>query len=590
MAGERVQRRLAAILAADVVGYSRLMGEDEEGTLARLTALREELLHPKVSDYNERIVKTTGAGTRIEFPSAVDAVQHAVDVQQVLANRNADLPDKERIEMRMGVNLGDVIVQGEDIFGDGVNVAARLEAFADPGGICISDMVRVGVGNRLALEFTDLGEQSLKNIAEPVRVFRVELSGPEEAQTDLSRQDAMFRRPAVAVLPFQNISGDPEQEYFADGLTEDIITALTAWRFFPVIARNSTFAYKGQSPDIRKVGKELNARYVIEGSVRKSANRVRVTAQFINAETGHHVWAERFDRDLQDIFELQDEITAKIAAVISPEIVKAESERLESNRTENLDAWDYCQRGKYMMNDFSKDGLIAARALFEKAIELDPNSVDGWWGISHTYHREFLIGASQDLNETRSKVLEAAQRAVELDDTNAAALSRLCHAYAINKRYEEAIAAAHTAIDLNPIDPISHAGLGCILHLAGHPDEGAANLEIAINLNLRHPRVDLHRAILARAYLDAHRYEEAVDMARQATQRGRFNMDEYMTLASALGHLGRGEEAREAIGAMEEYRDRKISEIELKPWWQLYKESEPNEHLFEGLRKAGLPE
>ena len=300
MAEERVQRRLAAILAADVVGYSRLMGADEAGTLARLNALRSELLNPKVDEYGGRIVKTTGDGTLIEFPSAVDAVQYAVDVQQALDRRSSDLPEKERIEMRMGVNLGDIIVQDEDIFGDGVNVAARLEALADPGGICISDMVRVGVGNRLALEFIDLGEQSLKNIAEPVRVFRVELGGSGEAETEASGPDAIFRRPAVAVLPFENMSGDPEQEYFADGLTEDIITTLALWRSFPVIARNSTFAYKGKKPDIREVGRELGARYVIEGSVRKSANRVRVTAQLINAETGHHVWAERYDRGVSE--------------------------------------------------------------------------------------------------------------------------------------------------------------------------------------------------------------------------------------------------------------------------------------------------
>jgi adenylate cyclase len=588
MAEERVQRRLAAILAADVVGYSRLMRADEAGTLGQIKALRSEVFHPKVEEYGGRLFKTTGDGVLIEFPSAVDAVQHAIDVQNAMADRNSGVDEDQQIVLRIGITLGDVIDDEDDIYGDGVNIASRLEGLADPGGIAVSLLVRESVRHKLSVDFDDLGEQSVKNIADPVHVFQVRRDDTERRLAGAA--DASFRRPAVAVLPFVNMSGDPEQEYFADGLTEDIITALTAWRFFPVIARNSTFAYKGQSPDIRQVGEELNARYVIEGSVRKSANRVRVTAQFINAETGHHVWAERFDRDLENIFELQDEITAKIAAVISPELVKAESERLETNRPENLDAWDYCQRGKYMMNDFSKEGLISARALFEKAVELDPNSVDGWWGISHTYHREFWIGSSQDLDEIRSKVLEAARRAVELDDTNAAAHNRLCHAYTINKRYEEAIAEAKWAIDLNPIDPTAHAGLGCILPLAGRPDEGVTSLETTINLNLRHPRVDLHRAILARAYLDAHRYEEAVDMARQAIQRGRFNMGEHLTLASALGHLGRGEEAREVIDGMEEYKDFKISDIVLNPWWQLYKEPEPNEHLYEGLRKAGLPE
>jgi adenylate cyclase len=585
VAEERIQRRLAAILAADVVGYSRLMRADEEGTLAQIKALRSEVFHPKAEEYGGRIFKTTGDGVLIEFPSAVDAVQNAIDVQNAITERKDGIPEENQIALRIGITLGDVIDDEDDIYGDGVNIASRLEGLADPGGIVVSLLVRESVRHKLSVEFDDLGEQSVKNIADPVHVFRLRRDELEDRLAGVV--DAKFRRPAVAVLPFVNMSGDPEQEYFADGLTEDIITALTAWRFFPVIARNSTFAYKGQSPDIRQVGKELNARYVIEGSVRKSANRVRVTAQFINAETAHHVWAERFDRDLQDIFELQDEITAKIAAVISPELVKAESERLESNRTENLDAWDYCQRGKYMMNDLTKEGLTAARALFEKAVELDPNSVDGWWGISHTYHRQFWIGATEDRDETISKVLETARRAVELDDTNAAAHNRLCFAYAMNRRYEEAIAEAKWAIDLNPSDPIAHSGLGCILALAGRPDEAVASLEKTINLNLRHPRVGLHRALLARTYLDAHRYEDAADMARQVIERGQLNMGQQFVLISALGHLGRGEEAREITGGMEEHKNFKISEIELRPWWQLYKEPEPNEHLFEGLRKAG---
>jgi adenylate cyclase len=590
MAEERVQRRLAAIIAADVVGYSRLMGADEAGTLSRLNALRSELLHPKVAAYGGRIVKTTGDGTLIEFPSAVDAVQHAVDVQQALVKRNADLPEGERIEIRMGINLGDVIVQGEDIYGDGVNVAARLEAIADPGGICVSDMVRVGVGNRLALEFSDLGEQSLKNIAEPVRIFRVELGESGASKTDAPGADAMLRLPAVAVLPFQNMSGDSDQEYFADGLTEDIITALSSWRYFPVIARNSTFAFKGKSPDIRQVGKELGARYVIEGSVRKSGNRVRVTAQMINSETGHHVWAERFDRDLEDIFELQDELTGKIASVVSPELIKAESRRSAELRPDNLDAWDYCQRGKFMMNNFSKQDLPAAQELFERAVELDPKLADAWCGIAHTCQRALYTGWARDPEETIRKFLDAGHRAISLDDSNAAPHHLMCFAYAWSGRISDAIAEANRALKLNPQDPQTICRLGEILIIADRPEEAISFIQRAIDLNPEQPRMQMRHAHLSRAYLDLRDYELVVEQAREAIRIGKVYLDERLILASALGHLGRGEEARAVLDQVEEYAGLRISEITLCPWWQLYSSSEPNEHLIDGLRKAGIPE
>jgi len=320
MADERVQRRLAAILAADVVGFSRMMGEDETGTLERLKAMRRDVLDPKITEYGGRIVKLMGDGALVEFPSAVDAVEYAIDTQQILSGLNKILPEQSRIEFRMGINLGDVIVEGDDIYGDGVNIAARLESIAETGGICVSAMVYEGVRGKLAVEFSDMGDQSLNNIAAPVHVYNVQLSARERTDDTGIASEALFRRPAVAVLPFENMSGDPDQEYFADGLTEDIITALSLWRSFPVIARNSTAAYKGQSPDIRKVGEELGARYVIEGSVRKSGNRVRVTAQLINSDTGHHVWAERYDRDLADIFDLQDELSRHIAATVAPEL------------------------------------------------------------------------------------------------------------------------------------------------------------------------------------------------------------------------------------------------------------------------------
>ena len=353
MAEERVERKLAAILAADVAEYSRLMGEDEVGTRARFNAHLDELIEPAIASGRGRIVKTTGDGLLVEFASVADAVQCAVEIQKGMAERNVDEPNDRRMEFRIGVNLGDVIIEGDDIHGDGVNVAARLEGVAEPGGICISGAVHESVRNKLDVVFVDLGEQSVKNIADPVRVFRASLDGVRRKSDASAEADAIFRRPAVAVLPLKNLSGDPDQEYFTDGLTEDIITALSLWRSFPVIARNSTFSYKGQSPDIRKVGEELGARFVIEGSVRKAGNRIRVTVQLIDAETGHHVWAERFDRELDDIFALQDEITQRVAATVEPELGRFEQKRLAAKHPTSLDAWDYCQRGMYLLYKFT---------------------------------------------------------------------------------------------------------------------------------------------------------------------------------------------------------------------------------------------
>ena len=334
MAEERVQRRLAAVVSADVVGYSAMMGRDEAGTLARLKALRAEFLHPKVAEYGGRIVKTTGDGTLIEFPSAVDAVQHAIDVQSGLAERNAGMPEDQKIRLRLGINVGDIIIDGDDIFGDGVNVAARLEAMAEPGGICISSRVYEYVGDRLGATFDNLGPQQFKNIAEPVLAYRVQMAGnPTEATAAPASTDQPLKvpgKPSIAVLPFANMSGDPAQEHFSDGITEDIITELSRIRWFFVTARNSSFSFKGQSPDVRQVARELGVRYVLEGSVRKAGNRLRVTAQLIDGDTGNHVWAERYDRELEDIFAVQDEITFAITGRLQPEIDRAECERVRS--------------------------------------------------------------------------------------------------------------------------------------------------------------------------------------------------------------------------------------------------------------------
>jgi TolB-like protein len=342
LASERVQRRLSAILAADVAGYSRLMGADEEGTLERLKTHQRELVDPKIDEHRGRLVKTTGDGMLVEFASVVDALHCAVEIQRGMLDRNASVPVEKRIEFRVGLNVGDIIIDGGDIFGDGVNVAARLEGFAEPGGICVSGRVQEDALGKIDIAFEDAGEQQLKNIARPLRIYRVRLGG---AMATPPPAPALPDKPSIAVLPFQNMSGDPEQDYFADGIVEEIITALSRMRWLFVIARNSSFTYKGRAVDIKQVGRELGVRYVLEGSVRRAANRVRITGQLIDAANGAHLWADRFEGSVKDIFELQDQVTASVVGAIAPKLELAEIERAKRKLTESLDAYDYYLRG-----------------------------------------------------------------------------------------------------------------------------------------------------------------------------------------------------------------------------------------------------
>jgi adenylate cyclase len=373
MSGQRTERRLAAILAADVAGYSRLIGADEEGTLARLRAIRRELTDPKIAEQKGRIVKATGDGLLIEFASVVAALRCAVDVQRAMQDKNASIPSAERIEFRIGIHQGDIVVEDGDIFGDGVNIAARLEGIADPGGICISARVQEDAAGRLDLDFQDIGEPELKNIARPVRVYRVRLERETAAMpVAASPSLPLPEKPSIAVLPFQNMSGDPEQEYFADGMVEEIITALSRIRWLFVIARNSTFFYKGRSPDVKQIGRELGVRYVLEGSIRKGGGRVRITAQLIEAETNTHLWADRFDGSLEDVFDLQDKVAVSVAGVIEPTLVAAEITRATARPTKDLQAYDLYLKALPRLFQFSKEGLFEAAELFAQAITRDP--------------------------------------------------------------------------------------------------------------------------------------------------------------------------------------------------------------------------
>src|SRR5215831_15778134 len=409
VADNRVERRLAAILAADIAGYSRLMGADEEGVLARLKAARKSLVDPTVAAHRGRIVKTTGDGMLVEFASAVDAVRCAIEVQRVLSEQNVAVPETRRLEYRIGIHVGDIIVDENDIFGDGVNIAARLEGIAEPGGVCISDDAQRQIRGKVDTAFEDMGPQNLKNIAEPMRAWRLRknasgsAAAPTEPSVESTRALPLPDKPSIAVLPFLNISGDPEQEYFADVMVEDIITALSRFKSLFVIARNSSFTFKGKAVDIKQVGRELGVRYVLEGSVRKAANRLRISGQLIDAATGGHLWADHFDGVVEDIFELQDRVASSVVGAIAPKLEQAEIGRAMRKPTESLDAYDYFLRGMAHYHLFTKDSLLEARRLFRRATDLDPNYAAaygfGAWCIAVAEPNAWLAEPERDIAE-----------------------------------------------------------------------------------------------------------------------------------------------------------------------------------------------
>jgi adenylate cyclase len=575
-------RRLAAILAADVAGYSRLMGADEEGTLERLKALRRELLDPRIAEHRGRIVKTTGDGLLVEFASVVDAVRCAVEVQQGMADRNAQVPEARRIEFRMGINLGDIIRDGRDIYGDGVNVTARLEALAEPGGICVSRVVHDQVRDKLDLAFEDMGEQQVKNITRPVHVWRL---GPgAESAVSASAPLALPDKPSIAVLPFANMSSDPEQEFLADGIAEDIITALSRFPSLFVIARNSSFTYKGRAVDVKQIGRELGVRYVLEGSLRKSGNRIRVSAQFVEAETGNHVWAERYDRELADIFTLQDEIAQAVTIAIAPAIADAEQHRAMRKPPGSLDSWAAYQRGLWHLSRANIDDNKLAQKFFQQAVDLDPSFAGGHKGLALA-QTEATDFHGQGLLEMLGPVEALARRAVALDGADAEARSRLASALRRRGDYAGGLAETDRALTLSPNLADAHAQKGAILIFSGRLTEGVEALERSIRLDPRDPRSAPRLNQIALGLYFLRKYEAAVDAANEAIRSYPDFPNPYRWLAAALGQLGRIEEAKEALAkaiaiaptAFDMYvRDR-------VPWMR----PEDYDHMLEGLRKAG---
>ena len=596
MAEDRVQRRLAAIVAADVVGWSRLMGADEAGTLATLMAHRKELIDPKLAEYGGRIVKTTGDGVLAEFASAVDAVNCTTEIQAAMIERNKGVPESTLMQFRIGVNLGEIIFDADgDIFGDGVNIAARLEELAEPGSVNISEDVYRQVHGRLDAGLHDLGQQNLKNIANPVRVYRVsgaaetaatKAGGDSAKSTTAAAGPTGFEaRPAIAVLPFDNMSRDEDQEFFADGISEDLITALSLWRLFPVIARNSTFTYKGQKIDVKQVGKELGARYVLEGSVRKAGNRLRITAQLIDAESGAHVWAERFDRELEDIFDLQDEITESIVLNIMPEISMAETERAVRVPPANLDAWEYLQRGVWHVYRYTREDNEKAREYFLGALERDPSLslAEAYSATVNVF--EVLFGWTDKPQESLMEGMEYCRRAIALNPQESTAHSLMATILAISGEAERGHEAGRRAVELNPSSALAHFCCTFPLVYLRRYEEALAGADRAIRLSPRDPLLPVFHVIQALAHLMMRQYDESIAYSRRALQAQPDNIRALHRLAIALAHKGDLDAARAAYQEAE--RVLPAPPREYFAATHAFTHEEDLEFLLEGLRLAG---
>ncbi len=585
-----MERRLAAILATDVVGYSRLIRADEEGTIVALKALRADLVDPKLDEHHGRIVKLMGDGMLAEFPSVVDAVRAAVETQIAIAEHNADLPKDKRIEFRVGINLGDVVIDGDDIHGDGVNVAARLEGIAEPGGICISGKVYEEVRDRVDVLFEDLGEQEVKNIARPIHVWRwskcsdLEIVRPATTSSGEDVQSSVQAKPSIAVLPFDNLSGDTEQEYFADGMTEDIITGLSKFHWLFVIARNSSFAYKGRSPDVRDVARDLGVRYVLEGSVRRGGSRIRITAQLIDAETGNHIWAERFDRELADIFAVQDEVTAAIVSTIAPEIGQNEIERVRRRPPGSLDAWALFQQGMALYPSGAANDFQAAIALFDRACLLDPSFVEALVMAGHMRTRYASFFNSSDRDKLLDEARDLLQGAMRLNPSDATCHMAMGRWHVVKREAEIGLEYSREAVELNTNSMLAHFELGIALNGAGQYEEALEHYEIARRLSPK----DLHASAMstgpAFSLFLLGRFEEAAKNAARASRSPNPRYWADALLVASLTRLERKEDADAAKAVLLERKpDFTISEFAIVL-------NNPDLDIFAALREAGLPE
>jgi adenylate cyclase len=579
----QVERRLAAILTIDMVGYSRLMEADEAGTLARLKTHRLELIDPAIVKNRGRIIKSTGDGLLVEFHSVGDAVQGALEIQRRMARRNADLPPARWIQFRIGINLGDVIFEDGDIFGDGVNLAARLQALAEPGGICISRAVRdqLQVGERTDLAFTDLGEQTVKNLARPIQAFRILLDQPAPAPAAAAAPAEAARKPSIVVLPFANMSGEPEQEFFADGLTEDIITELSRFRELFVISRNSAFVYKGKAVRIQDIAGELGVEYVVEGSVRKAGSRVRVTVQLIDAGSDRHVWAERYDRDLEDIFAIQDEVTAAIVATLPGRVEAAAHDRVTRKTTANMAAYECVLAGKVLHHRATRDDNAAARQMLERALTLDPQYAHAHAWLGCVLGQAWVYGW-EDPEVALRRVADELQTALALDDQDSDVHRILAALNLIRDDHDRAMYHQERALALNPNNDLIVVQQGELLTWLGRPEEGIDWIRRAMRLNPYHPQ--RYWSHLGRAYYVAKRYGEAAEaFARLSTP----DQTHHAFLAAAFAQMGDATAA--AAHAAETLQRAPDFSVEGYLETLHYKQASDREHHRAGLLKAGLP-
>jgi TolB-like protein len=586
MPEERLDRRLAAIFAADVAGYSRLMGRDEEGTHAAFKSILRSLFDPKIEQHHGRIVKSTGDGALVEFASAVDAVRCAIEIQRGMAAHNNDIPADRRIEFRIGINVGDIIIDDADIYGDGVNIATRLEALAAPGAICLSDNAYQQIKGTLTLEVSDMGEQQLKNIAQRVHVFGVQLDGAP-ARPALALPD----KPSIAVLPFQNMSGDPEQEYFADGVTEDIITDLSRFSQLFVIARNSSFVYKDKPIDLRQVGRELGVRYVLEGSIRRSGDRVRITAQLIDAGTGVHRWAERYDRELKDVFAIQDELARTIAAVLAAHVNKAETERTLLKPPSTWQAYDYYVRAAAawasFLSSWKINDLSETRRYLAESLSIDPKYARAYAMLSSSYRVAWLNPLNDEYLSASAldQAIKLARNAIELDPSLPEAYAELGYNIVRKREFDAATAAAEKAIALNP--NFADYRVATVFVMVGEPLKAIEVAKAQIRLDPFYPH--LAPLIMGQAYYLLKQYDDAKRWLREAIGSAPNHQYGHAWLAATYAQLGELEDARaQAAEVLRVNQNYTIGGTQKRV--SVLRRAADIEHMVVGLRQAGLPE